>query len=98
MRPMPKDFAEHSNEGFAKLMKEYHAGAEVIRRWKQLCGTLRPWRQPVIRTDRDGNEERFESVTEAARDIFAANTSNIYYGLRNGYKSYGYTWRYADDE
>ena len=97
-RSMPADFHYHANEGFAKLMKHYHAGAEVIRRWKQLSGTLRPYNRPVIRTDADGNEKRYSSVLDASKDIFGASTSNIYQGLRKGWHSYGYEWRYDESE
>ena len=97
MRPMPPDFERHAHEGMGKLMKRYHAGAEPVRRWKELCGTLRPWGRSVIRIDEQGNEKRYVSVRAAAMEVFACDASNIYHALREGGTAYGYSWRYVEE-
>ena len=92
-REMPADFADHAGEGFEALMKRYRAGAEVIRRWKQLSGTLRPWGNVVVRTDEHGNERRFENVKTASHDSYVSTTA-IYKAIRERRKACGYKWRY----
>ena len=96
MRSMPADFPEHATETLESLMKRYHAGANSIRRWKQLCGTFKPWKKAVVRTDSNGNERYYESISEAAKDIYAGDSSNIYHAMKMGYRAYGYEWRYAE--
>lgn len=97
LRPMPADFPDHATESMVALMKRYHAGHTPISRWKALCGTLRPWGRAVIRTDEDGNEQRFERIKWATEDIFAPSYSNIYDAIRNGRRAYGYRWRWAEE-
>ena len=98
MRSMPSDFPEHANETLESLMKRYRAGANPVRRWKQLCGTYKPWKRALIRIDDDGNEKHYESAREAVKDIFAGDPSNIYHAMKRGYKAYGYKWQYETDE
>ena len=96
-RSMPADFAEHAREGMEPLMRRYNAGAETVRRWKSLCGTLRGWRRGVIRRDMQGNETRFDSVKAAAQTIFAGDASAIYNAISKGGTAYGFRWRYVDE-
>ena len=97
-RPMPEDFPEHAHEKNVALMKHYHVGWDVLIRWKDLCGTSKPWGRAVIRIDADGNTERFQNVKAAALTVFGGNGSNIYRAIRYGGKAYGYHWRYADED
>lgn len=96
LRSMPSDFHEHANEGITKLMTRYRAGAETVRRWKALCGTLRPWGRAAIRIDDEGNEKRFASVGAAAASVFNGDRSNIYHAIRTNRRAYGYYWRYEE--
>ncbi|MBR3164001.1 HNH endonuclease [Candidatus Saccharibacteria bacterium] len=74
-----------------KYNLKYGTGQE--RRHKQL-------KVPVIATDKDGSEYRFESITEAAGKT-GAGSRHIAYCCR-GVKRYrtagGYRWRYARNE
>lgn len=97
-RPMPDDFMEHCTEGITALIKRYHSSTAVVTRWKDLAGTIRHYNRPVIRIDDDGNEVRYENAKSAARDMYAGGGSNIYKALKHGGKSYGYYWRYADED
>ena len=98
-RPMPADFEEHKNETFQKLIERYHAGGEVIRRWKDLsgCENARGHPRAVIRTDWQGEEKLFGSIAEAARCTWGGRASNICQALHRGGRSCGYWWRYAED-
>lgn len=95
-RSMPPDFKEHANEGFEALMEKYHAGGEVIRRWKQLCGTLKQYNRRVIRTDQDGRRKIFPNVKTAAKESYVSPTS-VYRAIRTHKYACGYKWRYADE-
>lgn len=96
-RPMPPDFEQHAHEGMGKLMKRYHAGAVPVRRWKELCGTLRPWGRAVIRKDDEGNMKFYPSIKAAAESVFAGDRSNIYSAIRTNGRAYGYRWYYAEE-
>jgi len=95
-RPMPADFMEHAGESLRELIGRYHAGQEVVTRWKMLSGTWRPRERAVIRTDWEGNEKRFPSVTAAAKATLYATPGDICGAIRRGGTSRGYAWRYAE--
>lgn len=97
-RSMPADFEEHKDKTFHELMERYHAGSEVIRRWKDLSGCERPRGGPkaVIRTDWQGKEKQFSSIVEAARCTRGGAASKICHALHRGGQSCGYWWRYAE--
>ena len=95
LRPMPADFAEHATEGMNALMERYHAGSDVVRRWKELSGTLRHYNLPVIRTDADGNQTRYRNAKIAAKKNFA-DIGYLYAAIRNKTRAYGCKWRWED--
>jgi len=79
-----------------QLIRRYHSSQETVTRWKMLAGTWRPKERPAIRTDWEGNEKLFYSVTEAARHTVRGRASEICQAIRRGGSHAGYYWRYAE--
>lgn len=52
--------------------------------------------KPVIGTDKDGNEVRFDSVAEAETFLGIPNANQVYNAVRFGYWCHGYKWRKAE--
>ena len=95
-RPMPEDFPLYAEETYQQLIRRYRASTETVKRWKELCGAARPKARPVIRTDWEGNEKLFMSVTAAAKATLYARPGDICNAIRRGGMSRGYAWRYAE--
>lgn len=97
-RPMPADFQEHAGESYKELSARYHSSTETIMRWKMLSGAWRPKERPVVRTDWEGREKLFPSITAAAKRTRSATPQKIHGAIRRGGTSCGYVWRYAEAE
>jgi hypothetical protein len=89
-----KDENKHNNrvDNLEWCTRRYNAnyGTGKVR-----CGQM-SW-VPVIATDKDGNEYRFESMTEAAEKTGAGfrNISMCCQGAKGRPTAGGYKWRYA---
>lgn len=54
-------------------------------------------RRPIIRIDNDGNEKRYESIQEAADELYGESINIIRTAQGKTKNAYGFRWRYADE-